>query len=92
MLTIENIKEVKQDLINLGFTPKTFEEWERKEEYLIWYEDERPRKNQSPDLKISCETGIIYIPMCSTYFQRGIPNIVKTLFTDPKYLIRRIPY
>lgn len=92
MLAIQNIKEVKQDLINLGFKPKTYQEWKSKEEYLVWYEDEHPRKNQSPDLKIHCETGIIYIPMCSSYFQRGIPNIVKTLFADPKYLIRRIPY
>ena len=92
MLAIQNIKEVKQDLINLGFKLETYQEWEKKEEYLIWYEDEHPRKNQSPDLKIHCESGVLYIPMCSTYFQRGIPNIVKTLFTDPKYLIRRIPY
>lgn len=88
MLVIENIQEVKQYLIDLGFKPKTFEEWDGKEEYLIWYEDKHPRRNQSPDLKIHCESGVLYIPMCSSYFQRGIPNIVKTLFTDPKYKIR----
>ena len=88
MLIIENIKEVKQYLIDLGFKPKTYQEWKSKEEYLIWYEDKNPRKNQSPDLKIHCDTGEMFIPMCSTYFQRGIPNIVKTLFTDPKYKIR----
>ena len=88
MLVIENIKEVKQYLIDLGFKPKTYQEWNHKEEYLIWYEGSKSAPNQSPDLKIHCDTGEMFIPSVASYFQRGIPNIIKSLFTDPKYKIR----
>lgn len=88
MLVIENIKEVKNDLIEMGFKPKTFREWGKDEEYLIWHEDKTAKGNRAPDLKISCDTGDIFMPMTSTYYQKGIPSVVKDIITNSKFKVR----
>ena len=88
MLVIENIKEVKNDLLEMGFKPKTVREYGNEEEYLIWREDGEYKGNRTPDLKISCSTGEMLIPMVSTYYQKGIPSIVMIIITEPKFIVR----